>query len=164
MMMSAYPSGSVEVLDVEYLDPLILTRKITAVQRRKGEDARYVVARQYRACVTIKDAQGNHSTFMVHVLAGFLTNLSSVPRCFRWYIGRVGPHLEATILHDWLCTAWQLHAPSVPSKANRNFADGVFRVAMREANVGCFKRSLMHWVVSKFGRCSFERKVDRVFA
>ena len=162
-MMSAYPPDAVEVLGVEYMDPLVLTRSITAVQRRKGEDALYVVALGFRARVTIRDAHGKVSTFIVRILPGFLTDLSSVPRCFRWYIGRVGPHLEATVLHDWLRTVWQLHNPPVPWKANRKFADDVFLAAMREANVDCFKRSLMHWVVRKFGRCSFERRVPRVF-
>ena len=162
--LGVYPAGLVEVLDFEYKDSLFLTRKIQAVQRRTGEDAKYVVARDYHACVTIRPYGSKKYRFPIKVPQCFLTDLSSAPRLVRPCISRVGPHLEASIVHDWLYTAWQLESPPKPTLEKRHFADQVFAAAMRKAEVTPFRIQLINAAVCIGGACSFERMLPKVFA
>lgn len=66
----------------------------------------------------------------ITVSKGMLTDLASVPRCFRWYAGRVGPHLEAAIVHDFLYVAWQDLKEMCPKPGMRFFADRIMLAAM----------------------------------
>ena len=163
-MTKYYPDKLVQVLGFEYLDPLVLTRKMRAVQRRTGEDASYVVAKDFCVCVKIRE-YGRDETrwFLVRVPRGFLTDLYSPPLLARFLIGRVGPHLEASIIHDWLYTAWQLERLPQPTEQQRHFADEVFLAAMREAKVG-WKMWVMLLAVHFCGGFSFEHKLSKVFA
>ncbi len=161
---SAYPAdGPVEVLGFAYADDLYLTRGIEAVQMRgEEEDADYIVARRYCSEVKLRLPNGKECTFPIEVPCGLLTDLSSVPRCGRWLMGKVGPHLEASIVHDWLYVAWQDEAAwqgeRRPPVWMRKFADDVFLAAMKEAGVGRFKRSIAHAAVCGFGHGSFYKK------
>lgn len=106
-MASAYPGRPVKVTEFCYQGDLRLTRKIKAVRERNGRDALYVVALPYKASVSFKDGK-RVSSFPIEVPRRFLTDLSTVPCILRPLIGRVGPHLEASIIHDWLYVAWQV--------------------------------------------------------
>ena len=154
-MTSAYPDVPVEVLDFCYKSALHLTRGIEAVQARRGEDANYVLSRTYEAAITVKHT-GSDKTASIPVVVpnGFLTDLSSVPWYGRWAVSRVGPHLEASIVHDWLYVAWQKEDRD-PTDDMRRFADDVFRQAMKEATVGSFKTWLIHLTVRMGGKKSF---------
>jgi hypothetical protein len=59
--------------------------------------------------------------------------MASVPKVFRNIIGRVGPHLEACIVHDWLYIAWQLQERE-PTKADHKFANKVLYAGLKAAN------------------------------
>ena len=161
---SAYPAdGPVEVQGFAYRDDLYLTRGIEAVQMRgEEEDADYIVARRYCSEVKLRLPNGSECTFPIEVPCGLLTDLSSVPRWGRWLLGKVGAHLEASIVHDWLYVAWQDEAAwqgeNRPPGWMRRFADDVFLAAMKEAGVGRFKRSIAHAAVCGFGRRSFYKK------
>ena len=135
LMPSAYPGEAVEVVGFKYEDDLYLTRKFETVKRRTGTDASYVVDKTYRASVQVKSlADGSKRKVAIEVPAGLLTDLCSVPSIARWAVSRVGPHLEASIVHDWLYVAWQ-HEGKGRTDTNKRFADDVFRVAMKEAKV-----------------------------
>lgn len=144
-MTSAYPVGPVKVLDFKYKNDLHLTRKKGAVRSRKGEDADYVVTHDYCASVLIRKSDDMEpSWFPIKVPRLLLTDLSSVPWWGCWYVGRVGPHLEASVIHDWLFVAWQLEGRK-PDEDMRQFADDVLLEALQVARVPCIKR----WVIYK---------------
>ncbi len=108
-MSSPYPdlSEHFEVVDVEDKSHLHLTRSIAAVKNRKGDDAKYVLSKPYRAIVTIKSGQSEESeSIEVEVPLGYMSDLMSVPKLARGIVNRVGPYLESAILHDWLYDAW----------------------------------------------------------
>lgn len=154
-MTSAYPSAPVEVLAFRYESALHLTREIGAVKGRREEDANYVVASAYKAFVTIRPSGSGESRIGVCVPSGFLTDLSSVPWWGRWAVSRVGPHLEASIVHDWLYVAWQNEDGADATEERRRFADNVFRLAMKEAKVGRFRTWLIYHAVRLGGRKAF---------
>ncbi len=54
-----------------------------------------------------------------------LTDLASVPRVARGIVGKVGPHLEASIVHDFLFIAWQLLDGRGARKEDFRFANAV---------------------------------------
>lgn len=162
-MTGAYPDEPVGIVSFGYRSDLHLTRRIEAVQGRRGEDAEYALAQRYRAWVTVKaEGSGEVSAHRISIPAGFLTDLSSVPRAGRWAVSRVGPHLEASIVHDWLYVAWQFEGRE-PTARMRRFADDVFLAAMKEANVGRFKRYLIYAAVRLGGWIAFRGTDDRLF-
>lgn len=147
IVASAYPAGSVKVLDFKYKDDLYLTRDIAAVQRRGSKrDANYIVAQRYCAEAKVKPSGGQAFWFPIEVPCGLKTDLSSVPSWARWYMSRVGPHLEASIVHDWLYVAWHVEGKSA-APWMRSFADDVFRAAMKKAGVRWHRRTIAHGVV-----------------
>ncbi len=81
---------------------LHLSRGIAAVNWRTGRDALYVVAAPYEAIAALESrAGGQRYPLPLRLPAGFRTDLASVPRVASWYVGCVGPHLEASVVHDW---------------------------------------------------------------
>ena len=158
---SAYPGEEVEVRGFKYRTPLHLTRDIRAVRRRKGEDAKYVLSQPYQA-VAIIQRGGSEEEFDIHVPVNFLTDLSSVPRWGRWLVSRVGPHLEASIVHDWLYVAWQDQRTEATEEM-RGFADDVFRAAMKEAKVDGWRIWLIYQAVHRGGKKAFFRTDDSLF-
>ncbi len=164
-MPSAYPSEPVEVIEFNYESDLFLTRKIERVKARRGKDANYVVAEDYRATVRIRSPEnGSERDFPIRVPAGLVTDLCSVPPIARCFVSRVGPHLEASIVHDWLYVAWQVEEGEGKTETNRKFADDVFRAAMKKANVNSFKCWAMYRAVRCFGGSAFFDEDWPVFA
>ena len=163
--MSAYPNGPVEVVGFSYDTDLHLTRGIEAVKHRRGEDADYVIGRDYKVIVDLTGAGAPAGgEFEIIVPAGLLTDLSSVPRLATALtgIGRVGPHLEATIVHDWLYVAWQVENRQ-PTNLMRTFADDVFRAGLDKAEVGGLRGWLIYQAVANFGESAFFGSNDRIF-
>ncbi len=93
------------------------------------------------------------------VPAGFHTDLTSVPRPFRWLIDVGGDHAPAAVLHDYLTrpqdrtvelsrgTSTTRRRPPVP----RSDADGVFRrILHRDLGVSAPRRWLM-WAGVRVG-------------
>lgn len=118
-----------------------------------GPEKQYIVATEYKVCFRL-----NGEPRSVTVPKGMLSDLTSVPRLFRGIVGRVGPHLEAAIVHDYLYMAWQLH-PQPRSEADmavmRRFSDDLMVAAMKEAGMGR-KAHAIFVAVRLFGRCIFE--------
>ena len=164
--MSAYPPQlPTKITDgsFTYWNNLHLTRSIKAVKGRKGkEDADYIVGSPY-LCSVIVEIDGKNHRHLILVPQGFLTDLSSAPRIFRSYVSRVGPHLEASIVHDWLYVAWQ-HEGLEPTEGMRLFADDVFLAAMKKAKVGSCKRWLIYRASRRCGPDMFYEKDDHLFA
>jgi len=132
---------------------LVLLRFKDAVILRDGEDADYVVARDYSVEI---DVDG--TVYGITVPAGMLTDLTSVPALLRWYVGRVGPWLEAAIVHDYLYIAWQDVEGRKPLERDRAFADLVMLRAMEAAEVGWLRRTLIYAAVRVFGGGGYMRR------
>ena len=115
-------------------------------------EQQYIVAQDYTAYYTL-----NGKEEPLTVPGGMLTDLASVPRPLRWYVGRVGPHLEAAILHDYLYVAWQFDENDLPRERKlqmRRFADDLMLAAMRETGMGC-KARLIHLAIRWCGEGIF---------
>ncbi len=102
------------------------------------------------------------------VPARFHTDLTSVPRPFRWLVDVGGDHAPAAVLHDYLtrpatvCVTCkkQLHEHAHPEltvwtsamrpPVNRSDADGVFRRVLHELGVSAPRRWLM-WAGVRVG-------------
>ena len=136
-----YPQSEVEVIALEFCSHLHLTRSIQAVRTRRGKDAKYVISKPYKAKVEVR-ANGKTYWHKICVPKGYMTDMASVPRIFRSIVSRIGPHLEACIIHDWLYDAWIVRglAPEIRMK---RFADDALKVGMREARVN----RLTTWIV-----------------
>ncbi len=136
---SPYPKSEwSEISEFEYVTDLFLMRAIKAV-KREGEKAQFLVARSYSVKFKLDGAE--HT---ITVPQGMLTDLASIPRCMRWYISQVGPHLEASIVHDFLYVAWQDLDGGEARSEDRRFADRLMRTAMLSASVNGFKAFLIY--------------------
>ena len=71
--------------------------------------------------------------------AGFVTDLASIPRAFRWAFPQNDRHRLAAVVHDFLVR-------NAYSRKERMLADRVFLEAMTVLNVG-WKRWPMFWAV-----------------
>ena len=151
---SPYPDGWSSITDFKYDTPLVLFRGIEAVKMRGGkEDADYIVGADYKVEFLLDEEPTS-----ITVPKGMLTDLASVPSVARSIVGRVGPHLEASIVHDFLYIAWQDLADHGARKADRRFADELFRVAMKEAKVRWMKRTLILLAVKSVGWLVYKKR------
>ena len=142
-----YPEpGWRTISDFEYRDPLILYRCAEAVPASGGRDADYIVGHDYRVTFKVDGIDRE-----IVVPRGMITDLASVPRAFRWYAGRVGPHLEASIVHDFLYIAWQDIPDRGLDEADRKFADDLFLQAMWKARMRRSKALALYYAVRAFG-------------
>ena len=146
-----YPEDEWEdISEFRYQTPMILRREAEAVRTRgnKNKDADYIVGEEYAVSYKL-DGQERK----IVVPRGMLTDLSSAPR-FAVLAGirRVGPHLEASIVHDFLYIAWQYLEPVREARRpDRRFADELFLVGMKRASVQSFQREAIYRAVSWFG-------------
>ena len=105
---SPYPEpGWKCISDFKYESDLKLMRKKetpTGVDR----ETQYIVAGDYTVSYCL-DGKPDKIT----VPNGMPTDLVSVPPMFRFYVGRVGPHLESCIVHDYLYYAMGRNSVSV---------------------------------------------------
>ena len=141
-----YPSKAVEVVSASFATDLCLGRKAKAI-RRENSESLYVVTRDYEVKYQI---EGKNGTDSIIVPAGMVTDLVSVPEKWRWAYGRVGDHLEAAIVHDWLYCAWQLFHPHnnkggvtpLPPAHYKKFAEDIFYHLLRDSG---------HWYLEARG-------------
>ena len=125
-----YPDGDWDTIsDFRYETPLVLYRGIDAVRNRDGEDADYILFKDYTISYTL-----DGSARSITVPRGMVTDLSTVPRGLRNIVDRVGPHLEASIVHDFLYIAWQVKGRGA-HRADWTFADKLMRAGLRSAKV-----------------------------
>lgn len=130
--LNPYPDSKTRIKGFRYGSALVLVRLKDAVQLRDGEDADYLTGGPFNCAWQGTDGAWHD----VAVPAGLVTDLTSTPRLLRWLVGRVGPWLEAAILHDYLYIAWQDVPGYGARRADRRFADRMMLAAMRAAGVG----------------------------
>ena len=142
------------ISDFQYSSDLHLMRfgkRLPVVSPEK----QYIVAKDYTVCFQL-----NGDKKSVTVPKGMLSDLTSVPRPFRGIVGRVGPHLEAAIVHDYLYMAWQLKPPHMTAREMsqmRRFSDDLMLTAMKAAGMGS-KAHVIYVAVRLFGKCIFRKR------
>lgn len=153
---SPYPDEDwSEITAFEYRTPLHLYRAIESVQRREGKDADYILWRDYSVRYRLDEEDEFRE---ITVPGGMLTDLASVPSVARSVVGRVGPHLEASVVHDFLYIAWQDVDGRGARDEDREFADKLMRVAMEKAGVSGWKRFIIYNAVRTFGGGTYRRE------
>ena len=158
---SPYPDSediNKKIVQFKYISSLVLVRKPEAIKRKSKRDPNYIVGKPYKAQYKL---EGDAQWRMIVVPAGMLTDLASVPRLARSFVGRVGRHLEAAILHDYLYGAWQDRDGGIPDPEEREFADRLFRAAMAAANVSWIKRGAIFKAVDWLGRRAFDSREEK---
>ena len=115
-------------------------------------EEQYIVAEDFKISFDLGDERK-----CVVVPRGTLTDLSSIPLPFRWLAGRVGPHLEATIVHDYLYIAWQVMNQEKPNPCYRDYADDLMFHAMWNAGMR-FKARALYCAVRLGGQCIFKKR------
>ena len=152
-----YPGAWERIGALRYESALVLIRPKGAVEMRDGEDADYVTGGPYAVTV---DVDGGDLSIVVP--EGLITDLTSVPRIARWLVGRIGPWLEAAIVHDYLYVAWQDVPGRGAQSRDRLFADRVMLAGMEAARVGWPRRYAIYGAVRVFGGRGYrEEKDDR---
>jgi len=76
--------------------------------------------------------------YHINIKAGFVTDLASVPRVFRWIFSVTGSYTGAAIIHDWLYYS---------GKISRDKSDLLFLCAMERAKVGFVTRWCLYSAV-----------------
>ena len=161
-----YPKQSVRIGCVKYVSDLHICRKKHALERGGDDkDPEYIVCKDYKIKYSVIDGNNTLKWYCVLVPAGTLTDLSSVPFPFRCFVERVGRHLEASIVHDFLYIAWQHIEGRGAQRQDRKFADDIFLAAMRAARVPFCRRNAMYLATrSCVGRKVYEEENSVNFA
>ena len=154
-----YPKTWSTLGGFRYRSALSLIRPLGAVTARLGEDGDYVLDRDFDASLLVDGEE-----VALTAPRELITDLTSVPLPFRGFVGRVGPWLEAAILHDYLYVAWETVPGKEPQPRDRLFADRVMLLAMERARVGWLRRWLIYGSVRLFGAGAYRRRSDRIFA
>lgn len=149
-----YPPSDVRVTEVKSHGHLVLLRLKEKPKSDIKGDANYVLAGDYK--ISWKDDRGNWKD--ISVPQGMMTDFASVPWWARRIINRVGPWLEATVVHDFLCIAWKtMDGEWTP--ARRKFADDIMYATMKADGVK-FKRHIIWGAIRAYG--NWTSLVDRV--
>ena len=153
-----FPTGEIdEIADFTYLDELKFVRH-AKVHVDKEPKSLWQLSADFRATMTVRPKQGASYSLTLKAPRGMYTDLSSVPKVFWEIVGPIGPHLDASILHDYLYMAWT----DFQSKAVRrdwDFADEVLRTGMKVSGVDSFQRRLIYTAVhSDIGWAVFKKK------
>lgn len=121
-----YPgTADPEITEFEYIDPLITGRMPVMID----PGVEWIVWKDYRVAYKIDD---DWTTLTIP--EGFRTDFSSVPAALRSIISKIGPHSEASVVHDYLYVRWKDFYRRARSQ-DRLFADRVFRAGLEAANV-----------------------------
>lgn len=143
VVQNPYPDKWTTVSNFEFKSDLYFARAKEAIPNGGGRETEYIVSAEY-TCACLVD--GN--PWEITVPSGMLTDLASVPWAARWLVGRVGPHLEAAIVHDFLFIAWQEIDGHSAQEDDFRFANEVMLQAMIAAGVGFSKRNAIFLAVS----------------
>lgn len=130
-----YPDGFERITDFCYETRLVLAREPKAIATNLDRRASYVVYEDYTVRYAVDGVLQR-----LTVPAGFITDLASVPRVARSIIGRVGPHLEAAIIHDYLFIAWQLVEGRGARKEDMRFANELMYAACAVTSMSAFQQ------------------------
>ncbi len=157
--LDPYPEDWSRLGGFSYRDPLILVRLKDAVRLRTGEDADFITGAPFGILVEV-----DQDVRQITVPPGLITDLTSVHLIARWIVGRVGPWLEAAIVHDYLYIAWQDQPNPVARDRDRLFADLVMLAGMKAARVSLVRRYAIFAAVRVFGGFGYRRRTRDRYA
>lgn len=150
-----YPKTEIErVSDFKYLDELLFVRH-AKVHVNKPPKSIWQLAQKFRVSLTVHPKDENPYPLDLEAPRGMMTDLASVPQAFWWFAGPIGPHLEASIIHDYLYMAWTDHRDAA-LKRDRDFADEVFKKGLSKSEAP--KRTVIHRAVRLAGWSVFKSK------
>jgi len=89
------------------------------------------------------DKYGLSRGFDIHVPAGYVTDLATVPRILWSIFPRDGEYAPASIVHDYLYSS---------ALISKSFADDIFNEASRECGTPTWRRLMMFTAVRIFGK------------
>ncbi len=105
-------------------------------------DSQWQLAADFSVRFELKLADGTTNTVTLTAPRGMYTDLASVPKLAWAVIGPIGPHLEASIIHDYLFMAWTDYR----NKARRidfEFTNDVFEAGLKASKVSRLHRTLI---------------------
>ncbi len=145
------------ITDFGYLDELKFVCH-AQVHVKKVPESLWQLAGDFRARMMVHPKQGSAIQATLTAPRGMFTDLSSVPEVFWSIVGPIGPHLEASIIHDYLYMAWtDFRAKAV--ERDWDFADEVLRAGMTVSGVKPLTRKLIYNAVhSDIGWAVFKKK------
>jgi len=77
------------------------------------------------------------------VIAGFVSDLASIPQVAQSLVSKLGPHIRAAIVHDYLY--WT-------QGCSRHEADAIFSKMMKDLGVPTLNRWALSFAVTNFGK------------
>lgn len=95
----------------------------------------------YRLTTSLRYKTNIPEPHVVTVPAGFVTDLASIPRVFRWLFTGHGKSRYPSVVHDYLYEI----------RHDRGEADRIFREALEVAGAGWLKRNVMYAAVRAGG-------------
>ena len=122
----------------------------------RGIEPLVIVGKDYHVTFELEGIR--HS---IVVPKGLETDLASVPKLARGLVSKVGRHLEAAIIHDWLYGYHPFEGLS-PGMWTRELADAVFLAGMKASNVSKIKMFLIYRAVRLGGRRSYKNGVNDI--
>ncbi|MEM7123033.1 MAG: DUF1353 domain-containing protein [Pseudomonadota bacterium] len=125
-----FPKGDVKrISDFEYLDELKFVRH-ARVHVQKTPESLWQLAGDFRARMRVHLKDGTSYDLTLTAPRGMYTDLASVPQALWLFIGPIGSHLEASIIHDYLYMAWTDYRDEA-RKRDWDFADSVFLAGLK---------------------------------
>ena len=138
-----YPGEFQQVTDFQYTSRLVLAREPDVLLMRDKAKVSYIVDQDYTVAFKVDSVDKS-----LTVPRGMLTDLSSVPWGARNIVDRVGPHLEASIVHDYLFIAWQLLEGRGARREDFRFANAVMFAGLDEVDIGWVPRNAIKAALS----------------
>lgn len=110
--------------------------------------AQFQVARDFRVQFALDDVK-----YIMTVPNGMLTDLASIPQVAQAMISKLGPHIEAAVVHDYLCVRGGdfEDAAHVRHHVSSETAADIFHVAMLAGGTNPQEAVLMALAVKAFG-------------
>lgn len=160
------PNSHFRIVDFRYVDHLQLVR-YNARPKLSPPNSTWQLAEDYAVEIDIDylDAVGQRrqECWRVKAPRGLYTDLSSVPAFGRWIVSKVGAHLEASIVHDYLYMKWTDDRLNDHRFCDWVFADECLRAGMKKLDeFSWFQRFVVNFAVGTAGWALFWRKNDRL--
>jgi hypothetical protein len=157
------PKGWKRIGDFRYDSHLYLMRAKKRIQRGGDRESQYLTATEYVCSYRLDDEPQRRE---IRVPSGMLTDLASVPWAARLVVNRIGPHLEAAIMHDFLFIAWQdVTEPDGSPRGDRDddfrFANALMIAAMEAARVPGWQVLAVRLAIGSFIARGVYRENDR---
>lgn len=127
----------------------------------EGSQMQFQVARDFRVQFKLERYVGGvltpaiayHDTLTLTVPNGMFTDLASIPQVAQAMISKLGPHIEAAVVHDYLCVRRGdfVDETGLPIHISSRDAADIFHAAMLHGGTDKEQAGLMAFAVKTFG-------------